>query len=702
MPQNVYLYNPDAPVPKNVQQVRIPEGISFIRNNAFESCSALQSVTIPEGVTEIGDYAFFRCSELQSVAIPDSVTKIGSGAFSHCSALQSVTMPNSVTRIEEEAFFGCHALQSVTIPDGVTEIGSWAFAACPSLQLITIPESVTMVSNYTFLNCRGLKSVTIPNNVTEIGDGAFEYCSVLQSVTIPDSVTKIGNCAFRCCSGLQSIAIPDGVTEIGDSAFGKCSGLQSLTYKGVDIAPFINIDGYRVNTFDVIKALVERHIPLSEHTVRNGVHYPVFGEMRFSANAGFTDPVTEKRLWQCFAEQKRTEGHIPEILDKLIITIHICGIPPERIAATFDIGYTDRLLREEIPIVPAEACRCYYNRDICDALIQRGQISVMAEAIGLYNKSEHLECYRHLMDFILSHPDTRIEDLQYAVDHAKEIPMKAGTMLTQVRQHRTYMENLAEVEKIEAEYGKTVPGFKVSDYQCNIEPVSVTYDGMTARVLDLTDHKDTALATRLGELTDCDMRLGYAGETAMMHGFLNSDAGFWVMEDGDGTVLAQARIEKADSDTLAFDFIELAGTNLESASEKAGRIRGAIAVWATESGYKNIIMECGYNGNLTEAMEPAPAPKLCLTPEEVFAMQKGNDAEVSFRNIDEARQYMQTEQYSPDDFVHTGMTGRCVYIKKDGRVADYLMQNHNVGLTDRRFLSESKTATEQGIDTDYR
>ena len=77
MPQNVYIYDPDIPVPKDVQHVEISAGITVIKEEAFKNCHGLQSVTIPDGVTEIGDCAFQECLALQSVTIPDSVTKIG-------------------------------------------------------------------------------------------------------------------------------------------------------------------------------------------------------------------------------------------------------------------------------------------------------------------------------------------------------------------------------------------------------------------------------------------------------------------------------------------------------------------------------------------------------------------------------------------------------------------------------------------------
>ena len=643
MPQNTYIYKLTVPVPEDVRYVKIPKKITVIRESAFRDCSNLQSVTIPESVTEIGECAFTNCFALQSVTVPDSVTKIGNSIFHNCINLQSVTMPDSVTEIGRGIFYGCSNLQTIKIPNGVTKI-----------------------SNET-----------------------FSYCARLRSIIIPDGVTEINSRAFYGCSSLRSVTIPNSVTAIASNAFRGCSRLQSLTYKGVNIAPFIKIDGYGVNTFNVIKTLIERQIPLSENIIRQGIdaahhdrlvqwaqEYPVFGEMRLPAAVKQVSGRGKERLQQCFAGQKRTEGRIPGILDELAITVRACDIPPERLAETFDVKYTGELIDRKDPIVPTTACRCYYDRGTCNMLIRKGKISVMAEAITLYNRSGHQECYRHLMDFILSHPDTRIEDLQYAVDHAKEIPIGADTALAQVRQHRVYIENLGEVTKIETKYDQVVPGFSLADYPCSIEPVGIAYGGMTARVLDLSDKKDIALAVGLGELTNCCQSLGKAGETAMMHGFLNPDAGFWVIEDKDGNIKAQAEIWKTNNGNLVFDNIEFANTDKEHLTDRTEHLRGVIAAWAAESGYRNIIMGCGHNELGTDVMEQAPIPEFRLTPKEVFTLQKGN----VFENVDEARHYMQTAVYDPNDFVYTNADKRCVYIKKDGAVSDYLMQGYDRSL----------------------
>ena len=695
-----------------LQSVTIPDGMTKIGVGVFCGCSGLESVTIPDSVTEIGKFTFYGCSALQSVTIPDGVTEIDNDTFRDCSALQSVTMPDSVTKIGDGVFLGCSGLKSVTIPDGVTEIGSYAFNGCSGLKSVTIPDSVTKINACAFRGCSGLQSVTIPDSITIISRSAFDGCSALQSVTIPDSVTEISISAFSGCSDLPSITIPDSVTKIGLGVFEGCSGLQSLIYQGINIAPVINIDGYGISTFSVIRTLVNHRIPLNENTVRRGIDmahrgkltqwaadYPVFGEMRLPPAAKSVDGKTEECLRRLFAAQKKTGCHVPKILDKLAIAVCACGISPERLAETFDVRYTEAVIRDGIPVVPAAVCRCYYDRGICGMLIRKDRISVMAEAIGLYNGSGHQEYHKHLMDFILSHPDTKAEDLRYAVDHAEEIPMRAETTLAQVRQRRTYTENLAEVAKIEAEYGKVIPEFKLTDYPCNIEPVGVTYDGITARVLDLSDDKDIALAARLGDLTNCCQRLYAAGETAMMHGFLNPDAGFWVIENKDGKVKAQAEIWKTNNGDLVFDNIEFADTDDEHLAHRVEQLRGVIATWAMESGYANIIMGCGYNELGVDSMEQAPIPELRLTPEEVFALQEGNDANISFGNIDEVRRYMQTEEYRPGDFVYTDADEQCVYIKKDGVVSDYLIQGYDCTLTEKHPASGHETEKERDNDT---
>ena len=213
----------------DLTHVTIPDGVTRIENSTFDYCSNLTSVTIPDTVTDIGSFAFYNCSSLTTVTIPDSVTRIGSNAFYYCSSLTSVTIPDGVTRIENSTFDYCSSLTSVTIPDSVTSIGSFAFYNCSSLTTVTIPDGVTRIGSHTFYCCSSLISVTIPDSVTSIGERAFMHCDSLACVIIPEGVTSIEGHAFYSCDNLTSVTIPDGITSMGENVFSYCSSLTSIT-----------------------------------------------------------------------------------------------------------------------------------------------------------------------------------------------------------------------------------------------------------------------------------------------------------------------------------------------------------------------------------------------------------------------------------------------------------------------------------------
>ena len=207
---------------KRLKTIRLPEGITAIRNSAFGACSGLVGITLPESVTAIGKGAFSSCSSLTSITIPNSVTSIEDGTFWGCSNLTSITIPESVTRIGQYAFSGCGSLTSITIPEGVTSIEYCTFEDCGSLTSITIPEGVTRIGQYAFSGCGSLTSITIPKGVTSIEYCTFSGCSSLTSITLPEGVTSIRGYAFSGCGSLTSITIPEGVTSIGEYAFNGC------------------------------------------------------------------------------------------------------------------------------------------------------------------------------------------------------------------------------------------------------------------------------------------------------------------------------------------------------------------------------------------------------------------------------------------------------------------------------------------------
>ena len=179
--------------------VTIGSGVTSIGQGAFYGCSGLKKVIVKDIAAWCGikfdnsdsnplSYAHHLYSdedtEITNLVIPNSVTSIGAEAFQSCSGLTSISIPNSVTSIGDLAFFGCKGLTSITIPNSVTSIGDGAFFGCKGLTSITIGNSVTSIGSRAFCRCSGLTSVTIPNSVTSIGSWAFDGVDLTTVVSL--------------------------------------------------------------------------------------------------------------------------------------------------------------------------------------------------------------------------------------------------------------------------------------------------------------------------------------------------------------------------------------------------------------------------------------------------------------------------------------------------------------------------------------
>lgn len=193
----------------------IPDGVTSIKNNAFEYCRELQTITIPNSVNEIGDYAFQYCSGLTSVNLSNTIKRIGYETFSNCKNLTSITIPESVIEIEYGAFRGCNSLTSFHVPESVTLIEEGLFLGCQNLATITVAEGNTVYDSRN--ECNAI--INTANNRLIVG------CS---STVIPDSIISIGMGAFNANKGLTNISIPAKMSRIDAHAFDACNNLEYI------------------------------------------------------------------------------------------------------------------------------------------------------------------------------------------------------------------------------------------------------------------------------------------------------------------------------------------------------------------------------------------------------------------------------------------------------------------------------------------
>lgn len=130
----------------------------------------LMEVTLPEGLTYLGNYAFFGAAKLKSITLPSTLTTIGLGAFDECAGLTDITIPSDVKTIKEGAFGGT-GLTSVTIPDKVETLGQDVFENCTQLTSIHILKSVKSMGAEMFGYCTALTCITFEpgSNLTYVG-----------------------------------------------------------------------------------------------------------------------------------------------------------------------------------------------------------------------------------------------------------------------------------------------------------------------------------------------------------------------------------------------------------------------------------------------------------------------------------------------------------------------------------------------------
>lgn len=184
--------------------------------------NVIYKIEVRNSIQEIFSSQFQGYVNLEEVILPESVTFIGEKAFGECYSLKTINLPQNITRIEEQTFYSCKSLETINIPDGVTVIGSGAFNDCTNLKNINIPNGVTVISDYLFYMCSSLKNINIPEGVKGIGSFAFFKCINLESINIPEGVTNIGDAAFYECKSFKDLNIPSTVTTIGFNVFNEC------------------------------------------------------------------------------------------------------------------------------------------------------------------------------------------------------------------------------------------------------------------------------------------------------------------------------------------------------------------------------------------------------------------------------------------------------------------------------------------------
>lgn len=154
-----------AAMENKVKSVSFESDNDIDLNGVFRSAQDLENVKLPSGITKVSDMDFWRCSSLQSITIPAGVKEIGKNAFQEDTSLTKVVFEGEVTSIKPHAFDGCSSLSEIVFPDTIGEIGEYAFFNCTALKEVTLPAGLTEIGGFAFANS-GLEKLTVPSEVT--------------------------------------------------------------------------------------------------------------------------------------------------------------------------------------------------------------------------------------------------------------------------------------------------------------------------------------------------------------------------------------------------------------------------------------------------------------------------------------------------------------------------------------------------------
>lgn len=161
----------------SVTDLVIPEGIEEIISYAFAN-TRIKNVKFPDSLAILNENAFYKCRELQNVDFGSGLDIIKGFAFQNCTSLTHVKLPPQMKSIERYAF-GDSGVKNVELNEGLLLIHEGVFSGC-KIDELRLPDSLENIG--TFTDASGIKCIKsshfikdIPLNACRTGASSYLY-----------------------------------------------------------------------------------------------------------------------------------------------------------------------------------------------------------------------------------------------------------------------------------------------------------------------------------------------------------------------------------------------------------------------------------------------------------------------------------------------------------------------------------------------
>ncbi len=138
-----------------VFEFTVHKDCKIIYSSAFKQCRNLEEIKLPNGVLHIGKGAFRECENLKAVYLPDGLRVIDECAFADCAKLSDIKIPRGKITIEAAAFMGCSSLTELELMGATVDDN--AFDGCLSLERVTVGPEASLLGDDIFSDCPRVK-----------------------------------------------------------------------------------------------------------------------------------------------------------------------------------------------------------------------------------------------------------------------------------------------------------------------------------------------------------------------------------------------------------------------------------------------------------------------------------------------------------------------------------------------------------------